>query len=91
MHILWPVVKQGVFSCRFIDFGNRTAHTVHMRKPKPAQEKVVRRNITLHPTVAAHAQSFFLKAGFSGLSEYVQTRLRTDLGLDRGDLLTEGS
>lgn len=49
---------------------------------KPTYKKVVRVNITLPPKLHEASESVFTKFGFSGLSDYVQGRLRKDAGLE---------
>lgn len=67
----------------FLAMGLIHVHIVRMNQRKRDHEKVIRRNITLPPALDARAKAFFRTAGFIGLSDYVQSRLRLDLGTDR--------
>lgn len=60
-----------------------------MKRAKRVCERVVRKNITLPPMLARAAEVFFVRAGFLGLSDYVQARLRIDLGTDKPESITE--
>lgn len=55
-----------------------------MRKPsrKPQEDRAVRVNLSLHPTLLSVLPELLKRGGYSGLSDYVQARIRRDAGLE---------
>lgn len=49
---------------------------------KPQTEKAVRVNVSLHPRLVAVVPDLLRRGGYSGLSDYIQARIRRDAGLE---------
>lgn len=53
-----------------------------MKPMKRPSQKCVRRNVSLPPKLDQEADSLARKYAFATFSDYVQARMRKDLGLD---------
>lgn len=55
-----------------------------MRKTllKPREDKVIRVNVSIHPRLIAVVPEILRRGGYSGLSDYIQARIRQDAGLE---------
>jgi hypothetical protein len=49
---------------------------------KGPHQKVIRTTVTLHPTLFLAFPGVASKAGYSGLSDYLQAKIRIDAGLE---------
>jgi hypothetical protein len=56
-----------------------------MGNPKKRDhQKAVRTTVTIPPILLEHCPAIFHRMGYTGLSDYIQSKLRADAGLDRG-------
>jgi Arc/MetJ-type ribon-helix-helix transcriptional regulator len=53
-----------------------------MRQVKRPSERCVRRNVSLPPKLDVEADALARKFAFATFSDYVQARMRKDLGLE---------
>lgn len=53
-----------------------------MRKaPKPSEERAVRTTVSLSPKIWAAGLELVRRGGYTGISDYLQDRIRHDAGL----------
>lgn len=60
----------------------RAMKTIATIKRKSIAERAVRVNITLHPRLLDACESIVRQHGFHGISDYFQSRIRRDAGLE---------